>query len=1106
MKSGDIQKNNVAMANAFKKIKPSFVDDIDLYIEKAQSVLESLKKSGLKADQVIYKTQTEVGDVMEYVQEQMKAQEAFQMEMLKMKFPELFESGYISESDSLSEVLTKIDMLEAVSDTKLTDEQKDKIRSSVVANADYLGSVLSEMISTGIDPITGEAVDIDQDAKALFVSLLKADKSKMDISELLRMVDVLQNAIINSETGGVAAFVARINGRTKADAFFRSNGGADKRITAQKLVGSVTNMVSTILDGVSRGSKFMIESSINKIREQKTKAIIKANKITQDYLNKFGSTKPNGKKFDHAENVIERGMYAFLSRNVSGNKAEMSKEFQRRVNLVRETLAILESDIADERMSFRAKYVRSVAEKLGVLEQGVTIDDIISRTDSKNIDAVNYWIDVWADNYADLSKVASTVYNKELGADMNYNPDVYKRIMNVNSDKITDKLKEYSRKGSFGAYDVESGSLQTATRPKKLPFDPDTKQTYMYVDFDFDSNVSDAFSSALIDINTAEAIREWEGFATSEAMRNIVPNTKNRTLLVNKVDEFITRTRGVQGYADKTTDIERKLMKIGNAAAKIGTSLLLGGTDQILKQSISMMANTAVNSLYISRSGVNVGGNIFYRDPKTGEKQFVNTMSITDAFSKKYTEWLERGGVDITLRGIESAGVISKSKDIGLTEDKLSWFLDNLGSVSEKYVELFLVNTDKVVARAAFKTYYMKHLLENGKDLKVDLDGEMDEGAKAYALTMVAKQQGESDADMQSNLYTDNKAYKKILISLLMPLSSFVMNKKASMSSDVSILFSTQGATKEDRVIAAKSLLSSVIETAVYTTVSVAIRMMVYDVIARSITGYDPEDDDPKVNDAVKAENRRRKSLGLLPMTDKEERGFRRKTWESISTKKVVGEAITNGTRDLLSIAPVLDYYTLSLTDGMIKNYIQEPMMKSEINKAIKEENRIRKSQRKPEMDSVEEEKFVQEYLETKAVRLSVFEDKGYGAYDFTNDKLKLLFDVQVSERTGTVSVESFGKTEDQYLLPSDKAAATDLAKYSSLALFLPSDGFKILDKSYRQLKKRAVSYKAYKMYKDIKSQYDSEPEGLEDMIRKGLTENQIYTEVYMRTSKLPKN
>jgi hypothetical protein len=572
------------------------------------------------------------------------------------------------------------------------------------------------------------------------------------------------------------------------------------------------------------------------------------------------------------------------------------------------------------------------------------------------------------------------------------------------------------------------------------------------------------------------------------------------------VDEFITRTRGVQGYADKTTDIERKLMKIGNAAAKIGTSLLLGGTDQILKQSISMMANTAVNSLYISRSGVNVGGNIFYRDPKTGEKQFVNTMSITDAFSKKYTEWLERGGVDITLRGIESAGVISKSKDIGLTEDKLSWFLDNLGSVSEKYVELFLVNTDKVVARAAFKTYYMKHLLENGKDLKVDLDGEMDEGAKAYALTMVAKQQGESDADMQSNLYTDNKAYKKILISLLMPLSSFVMNKKASMSSDVSILFSTQGATKEDRVIAAKSLLSSVIETAVYTTVSVAIRMMVYDVIARSITGYDPEDDDPKVNDAVKAENRRRKSLGLLPMTDKEERGFRRKTWESISTKKVVGEAITNGTRDLLSIAPVLDYYTLSLTDGMIKNYIQEPMMKSEINKAIKEENRIRKSQRKPEMDSVEEEKFVQEYLETKAVRLSVFEDKGYGAYDFTNDKLKLLFDVQVSERTGTVSVESFGKTEDQYLLPSDKAAATDLAKYSSLALFLPSDGFKILDKSYRQLKKRAVSYKAYKMYKDIKSQYDSEPEGLEDMIRKGLTENQIYTEVYMRTSKLPKN
>jgi hypothetical protein len=1105
MKSGDIQKNNVAMANAFKKIKPSFVDDIDLYIEKAQSVLESLKKSGLKADQVIYKTQTEVGDVMEYVQEQMKAQEAFQMEMLKMKFPELFESGYISESDSLSEVLTKIDMLEAVSDTKLTDEQKDKIRSSVVANADYLGSVLSEMISTGIDPITGEAVDIDQDAKALFVSLLKADKSKMDISELLRMVDVLQNAIINSETGGVAAFVAKINGRTRAAAFLKSNGATNKRIPVQKLIGSVTTMVATVLDGVSRGSKFMVESSINKIRSQKTKAILQANEVVEAYTKKFEAYRPNRKKFSDPVNVVERGMYAFLTRNVVGDATEMSKEFHRRVDLVKESLAILESDIADERMSFRAKHVRAVAEKLGIMKMGVSIDDIVARVDSVNVEAVNYWVDVWAKNYEDLSRVSSTIYNKELGSDMNYNPDVFKRIMNVHSDAITDRLKEFSRKGSFGVYDVESGSLKTATRPKKLPFDPDTKQTFMYVDFDFDSNVSDAFSSALIDIKTAEAIREWEGFSTSESMRELVPNQKTRTELINKINEFIMRTRGVDNASVDMKDAERFLLKVTNAAAKIGTSLMLGGMDQVLKQSISMMANTAVNSLYISRSGVNVAGNIFYRDEKTGEKKFVNTMSLTDAFSKKYTEWLERGGVDVSLRGIESAGVISKSKDIGLNEDKLSWLLDNLGAVSEKYVETFLVSTDKFVARAAFKTYYMKYLLENGKDLKVDLDGDMDEQAKAYAMTMVSKQQGESDADMQSRLYTNNNAYFKSLIRLLMPLSSFVMNKKASMASDISILRS-KTATAEDKAISTKSLLSSIIETATYTATSVAIRALAYDVAARAITGYDPEDDDPRVNDMVRNENRRRKSLGLLPMSDSEDRAFRRSTWESIYYKSMAGEALTNSVRDLFSVAPVFDYYTLSLSDDLIKDYIQQPLMKSEIEKAIKEENRLRAINREGKMDEVEREEFIQKYLEEKAMRLSVFDDKGYGAYDFTNDKVKLLFDIQVTERNGTVKSESFKGTSEQYLLPSDKKVANNLAAYSSLAIFLPSDGFKILDKSYRQVKKRAVTYNRYKLYKDIKSKYGSEPEGLEDMIRKGLTEKQIYTEVYKRTSRLPNN
>jgi hypothetical protein len=1105
MKSGDIQKNNVAMANAFKKIRPSFVSDIDLYIEKATSVLGSLKKSGLKADQVMYKTQTEVGDVMGYVEEQIKIQEDFQIEMLKTKFPELFESGYLSESDALSEMLSKINLLEAESETKLTDEQKDKIRSSVVTNADYLGSVLSEMISTGIDSITGEAVDIDQDAKALFVSLLKADKSKMDISDLLKMVDILQNAVINLETGGVAAFVAKINGRTRAAAFLKSNGATSKRIPVQKLIGSVTTMVATVLDGVSRGSKFMVESSINKIRSQKTKAILQANKVVEAYTKKFEAYRPNGKRFSDAVNVVERGMYAFLTRNVVGDAAEMSKEFHRRINLVKESLAILESDIADERMSFRAKHVRAVAEKLGIMKMGVSIDDIVARVDSVNVEAVNYWVDVWAENYEDLSRVSSTIYNKELGSDMNYNPDVFKRIMNVHSDAITDRLKEFSKKGSFGVYDVESGSLKTATRPKKLPFDPDTKQTFMYVDFDFDSNVSDAFSSALIDIKTAEAIREWEGFSTSESMRELVPNQKTRTELINKINEFIMRTRGVDNASVDMKDAERFLLKVTNAAAKIGTSLMLGGMDQVLKQSISMMANTAVNSLYISRSGVNVAGNIFYRDEKTGEKKFINTMSLTDAFSKKYTEWLERGGVDVSLRGIESAGVISKSKDIGLNEDKLSWLLDNLGAVSEKYVETFLVSTDKFVARAAFKTYYMKYLLENGKDLKVDLDGDMDEQAKAYAMTMVSKQQGESDADMQSRLYTNNNAYFKSLIRLLMPLSSFVMNKKASMASDISILRS-KTATAEDKAISTKSLLSSIIETATYTATSVAIRALAYDVAARAITGYDPEDDDPRVNDMVRNENRRRKSLGLLPMSDSEDRAFRRSTWESIYYKSMAGEALTNSVRDLFSVAPVFDYYTLSLSDDLIKDYIQQPLMKSEIEKAIKEENRLRAINREGKMDEVEREEFIQKYLEEKAMRLSVFDDKGYGAYDFTNDKVKLLFDIQVTERNGTVKSESFKGTSEQYLLPSDKKVANNLAAYSSLAIFLPSDGFKILDKSYRQVKKRAVTYNRYKLYKDIKSKYGSEPEGLEDMIRKGLTEKQIYTEVYKRTSRLPNN
>jgi hypothetical protein len=59
------------------------------------------------------------------------------------------------------------------------------------------------------------------------------------------------------------------------------------------------------------------------------------NTAIDTYFRQYSKTNPNGKSFNDAENVYERGMLAFLSRNVSGTVTQQAEEFKRRVEVLK---------------------------------------------------------------------------------------------------------------------------------------------------------------------------------------------------------------------------------------------------------------------------------------------------------------------------------------------------------------------------------------------------------------------------------------------------------------------------------------------------------------------------------------------------------------------------------------------------------------------------------------------------------------------------------------------------------------------------------------------------------------------------------------------------
>jgi hypothetical protein len=1014
----DNQAQVVGMARAFAKIDPSMVDDIDAYIEMANTVKAAVKPTVQKGFDTVMKEAASISKVSEYTNRVLAEQEEMQRKEFLAQYNDV---DGMSENMTLAEMKEFISSLEDPNSKSNPNKEADTILflKERMSNA---VDVIEEVIRSGFNPMTGEQVGDEN--KDIMSKVIKIDLDEMSIRDAIKIVEGLENFIENSITSGLEAAVNSYQGNLNAKSLVaRGKTARPLRLFISKTVGkiyseqlfSLPNLMEKMFGGVTNSIQIMKDMGLMNLIIGVNKANRQHNDIIENY-SKQSFYKSKG--FMDAANVYERGMIGFLKRNLMGTPQQMKAEFDRRVRMIQESINKLveEGDSKEKKMG---EIYQKVYDKLGVGEGD--LDVILSKASDTNLEAVDWWINNWSEHYQDLSDVSLSVYNTELGSDFNYTTDKYKKLSS--EDQGLDE-GVVSRNGAF-AVEIDytdkkkTGVLMESTRPNVLP-------NGRYVSLDFDTNNSNSLKAALVDINTAASIRQVDGFINSKAFKKLVPESADRKILTKRINSYIRRAKGKNIVPRDTIEY---INKFTNYITSLGVGKALAGLNQTFMQTMPVMINTLANA------------------------------GRFDIAGPDFNEWLNKTGMPITNRGLESQSAIdSVDRRLEATGQRTQDVLNKIADINQFYLKWLLSKPDVWVARSSFKSYYLQGLKRKGISTNIDwATHEMDQEVAEYAQIMVDRQQNISDPMLAGEFLASDNPYIKITRKVILPFASFILNQKARMYNDFLTAFRTT-TSNEDRIIAIRSLVGLSAELMAYQALGYGIRKM-YDIAASWLLGDDDEEEKDK------------SFLGVeVTKTD-------------YNATKYPVKAIFN---DIISPLPMLDWLT---TMGLNKTFENlEYMTEQEIKDAVKERNRILEIKGDDPMDKDAEKEFIDNIK--KEATYQVFDndfDRAYGMIGIAGETYKELIEIGKLANTGEFTDEYEGRETKKKLLPADRekveVAILPMLLYSTG--LLPKDIGTIGRKYVNKIKKKAVTEKQYERFDEVQKELGRDLKSWEiDMVK----------------------
>jgi hypothetical protein len=1021
MKSKDLQAEVAGMAKKFSGVDPFMVEDIDQYIENAEKVLNAVRP--VRETEVPLRQAADIEAISEYTTAQVERQEANKKAELLALNKYLVEAGIITDDMTAKEIQEMIDIIAA---EEYEVENADKKLNFLKNRFDFMAGVIEEMIVNNKDIFTDEALDLTQNQRDLMREVLKFDIDKLSVKQAAQVLEAMDNFINNGITSGLEAVVKGYIGNDNANKLAASGlKSRPLKMYWNKAVGrffgeqfvSLPLLIERMFPGMKKGLKLMSEMGLTDVIRGASKADREHKMIAKDYTSQEFY---KGKGFMKAENVYERGMIAFLSRNLAGTKTEMRNEFLRRIKMVEESINALMNGSETERKMGEA--YQQVFDKLKVNSQD--LDVIKANAEQMNIDAVNWMTQQWAEKYSDLSDISLSVYNAILGSDTSYTPDRYKGL-----DESDIELDEnLLQKGSAFMAGLEytdknkSGVLIETTRPKALP-------KGRFVSLDFDVNNFSSLKGAMIDIETAPAIRQVDGFIKSDGYKKIV-NGDDRKILTRRINNYIIAVKGKTAF---NRDSMRSVERVANFLGSLGVGKALGGFDQTIKQTAPVIINTLINA------------------------------GRFDGLNLEMNAAINRSGMPIANRGIEA---ISGVESVDALIDKKGATAAEIGKaiekVSQMYMKALLSKPDVWVARSSFISYYKNYLKTNGMSTDIDWQThEWNQEAMNYAQMMVDRQQNISDEKLAGSFMNSPDPWKSVTRKVILPFATFIINQKNRMHNDLIALFGVGAETSsEDKKKAARSLVGLSAEMLAYQSIAYFIKTMVYDQLAAYITGEDDEE-----------EKKERSFLGIK-MTKKE--------WNA--TKFPVKSLVS----DVISPFPLFDDAVVFGFDELMSNF---PMIsKEDIDKAIQDQNDARALKGQDPMDAEQEANLIKN-LKDKNTYAVTFQKESlgrqYGVPGIAFDTYTELADMAQLAYTGEFEDDMGFGPKKKYISKKDQ----ELVKWTLLPMVLystglvPKDAGVVSRKVVATVKKRSISETKFKNTSELKTELGRKPKDWEESL-----------------------
>lgn len=815
------------LAYKFGKIDPSIVADIDAYNELAEQIKNATDGSKIRGQKINWAETVNIANATDYVNQEMESQNKILRDERLAELEEIYGVDGFNFTDEEIKALLE-------SDEDISDEDGKVVMATIKKAFNIYSTLIQDSIKNGVDAFTGEDVTFTKKEKETIAKFMSMDLSKMGNKNALQAVDALANFIENKSTAKMAATIATYVGDTNADIIVQKGIYAMplKKMFSPQFGAFLAEQTTTLpmvfekmFKGFNRGGTVMDAMGLTKLINRKSFAERQANNIVADYVKEFynKNSRPNGQAFNTAYNNTERGMAAFMLRSVIGTEQEMEAEFNRRKGLIEQSIKALSEGNKEQKK--KAEIYQKVYDK--VVVNAKNLQDIKDNTDSKNLEAIDYWRKQWESKFDQLSDVASGIYNKVLGKDLNYSsPDKYSKMKaSKDVDLINNNESAFIGNTNGILYNKKTGVLMDVTNPSNLP--TSNKKVTSYVDLSFDKNNSNSMYDALVDIETAEPIRQVQAFLNSDSYNKIIPDVDNAEMLAKRIDTYVQNIRKKNPYSN---DEFSKTIKKLNKMATLGVGQALGGVTQPLKQVIPVALNTLING-----QGLSVGA----------------------SFDSDFVSWLNGTGYAIANRGIKSQADIENLNNLleEAANSKGQAMLNKIQEANAFMLKWFLEKPDVFIAKASWKTYYEKSLKQQGIDpSSIDYkDHEVNEDAANYAQRMVDRQQNISDSDLAGNLFTDKTSKAQVLAKIFMPFASFRMNQASRLASDLSVLGHWSVSTAEDKKIALLSLSSFATEMAVFKAISAGIGIaMGYAANAWMDRPETEDEEDKRINNILK--------------------------------------------------------------------------------------------------------------------------------------------------------------------------------------------------------------------------------------------------------------